>query len=290
MKKSIILSCVLALALVGTLYSLPKVVVNTKAKEVDNGKTEIAAAPGASAPAAPVSGAASPETSTGMHDGATLSSEQQKNIDQLRSGFNQASGKDKITAGLKLSDTFAKLQKFDSAARYAETVAELSPSVENITRAGDRYYEAYGFAVDDAKAKNLGIKTREFYGKAIEKNPGLLAAKANMAMTYVNTENPMSGILMLREVLDTDPTNELALFNLGILSMRSNQYSKAADRFRQILTNNPENTKAKFYLGLTLVELGKKDEARKVLAEVKKEEKDPVIQQAIVELQERLDN
>ena len=285
MKKSIILSCVLALALVGTLYSLPKVVVNTKAKEVDNGKTEIAAAPGASAPAAPASG-----TSTGMHDGATLSPEQQKNVDQLRSGFNQASGKDKITAGLKLSDTFAKLQKFDSAARYAETVAELSPSIENITRAGDRYYEAYGFAVDDAKAKSLGIKTREFYGKAIEKNPGLLAAKANMAMTYVNTENPMSGILMLREVLDTDPTNELALFNLGILSMRSNQYSKAADRFRQILTNNPENTKAKFYLGLTLVELGKKDEARKVLAEVKKEEKDPVIQQAIVELQERLDN
>ena len=290
MKKSIILSCVLALALVGTLYSLPKVVVNTKAKDVDNGKTEIAAAPGASAPNAPTSGAATPETSTGMHDGATLSPEQQKNVDQLRSGFNQASGKDKITAGLKLSDTFAKLQKFDSAARYAETVAELSPSIENITRAGDRYYEAYGFAVDDAKAKSLGIKTREFYGKAIEKNPGLLAAKANMAMTYVNTENPMSGILMLREVLDTDPTNELALFNLGILSMRSNQYSKAADRFRQILTNNPENTKAKFYLGLTLVELGKKEEARKVLAEVKKEEKDPVIQQAIVELQERLDN
>jgi tetratricopeptide (TPR) repeat protein len=290
MKKSIILSCVLALALVGTLYSLPKVVVNTKAKEVDNGKTEVAAASGASAPAAPASGAASSETSSGMHDGATLSPEQQKNVDQLRSGFNQASGKDKIAAGLKLSDTFAKLQKFDSAARYAETVAELSPSIENITRAGDRYYEAYGFAVDDAKAKSLGTKTREFYGKAIEKNPGLLAAKANMAMTYVNTENPMSGILMLREVLDTDPTNELALFNLGILSMRSNQYSKAADRFRQILTNNPENTKAKFYLGLTLVELGKKDEARKVLAEVKKEEKDPVIQQALIELQERLDN
>jgi tetratricopeptide (TPR) repeat protein len=285
MKKSIILSCVLALALVGTLYSLPKVVVNTKAKEVDTGKSEVAAAPGASAPAASAS-----KTSSPMHDGATLSPEQQKNVDQLRSGFNQASGKDKIAAGLKLSDTFAKLQKFDSAARYAETVAELSPSIENITRAGDRYYEAYGFAVDDAKAKSLGIKTREFYGKAIEKNPGLLAAKANMAMTYVNTENPMSGILMLREVLDTDPTNELALFNLGILSMRSNQYSKAADRFRQILTNNPENTKAKFYLGLTLVELGKKDEARKVLAEVKKEEKDPVIQQALIELQERLDN
>ncbi|GLU54223.1 tetratricopeptide repeat protein [Dyadobacter frigoris] len=285
MKKSIILSCVLALALVGTLYSLPKVVVNTKAKEVDTEKSQAATAPGASAPATPAS-----ETPSKMHDGATLSPEQQKNVALLRSGFNQATGKDKIAAGLKLSDTFAKLQKFDSAASYAEKVARLSPSVENITKAGDRYYEAYGFAVDDAKAKSLGNKTREFYGKAIEKNPGLLAAKANMAMTYVNTENPMQGILMLREVLDTDPTNELALFNLGILSMRSNQYSKAADRFRQILTNNPANTKAKFYLGLTLVELGNKDEARKVLAEVKKEEKDPVIQQALIELQERLDN
>lgn len=285
MKKSIILSCVLALALVGTLYSLPKVVVNTKAKEVDTEKSEVAAAPGASAPTTPAS-----ETPSNAHDGATLSPEQQKNVALLRSGFNQATGKDKIAAGLKLSDTFAKLQKFDSAASYAEKVAQLAPSVENITKAGDRYYEAYGFAVDDAKAKSLGNKTREFYGKAIEKNPGLLAAKANMAMTYVNTENPMAGILMLREVLDTDPTNELALFNLGILSMRSNQYSKAADRFRQILTNNPANTKAKFYLGLTLVELGNKDEARKVLAEVKKEEKDPVIQQALIELQQRLDN
>ncbi|WP_254562385.1 tetratricopeptide repeat protein [Dyadobacter diqingensis] len=285
MKKSIILSCVLALALVGTLYSLPKVVVNTKAKEVDTEKSEVAAAPGASASATPA-----PETPSNMHDGATLSPEQQKQVEQQRSGFNQASGKEKIAAGLKLSDTFAKLQKFDSAARYAELVAQLSPSVENVTKAGDRYYEAYGFAVDEAKAKTLGSKTREYYGKAIEKNPGLLAAKANMAMTYVNTENPMQGILMLREVLDTDPTNELALFNLGILSMRSNQYSKAADRFKQILTNNPNNTKAKFYLGLTLVELGKKEEARKVLAEVKKEEKDPVIQQAIVELQARLDN
>lgn len=281
MKKSILLSCVLAVALVGTLFSLPKVVVNTKGKEVDTEKSAESSAPPKEAATAP---------STNSHDGATLSPEQLKAVDQLRSGFIKASEKDKAAAGLKLSNKFAELQKFDSAAFYAEKVALLNPSVENLVRTGDRYYEAYGFAVDDQKAKNLGLKTREYYQKAIDQNPGLLAAKANMAMTYVNTENPMQGILMLREVIETDPTNELALFNLGILSMRSNQYSKAADRFKQILTNNPGNTKAKFYLGLTLVELGKKEEARKVLAEVKEEEKDPVIQQAIGELEGRLNN
>jgi len=282
MKKSIILSCVLAVALVGTLFSLPKVVVNNKGKEVESEK--------AAGKTASAKEAAPTEPSANSHDGATLSPEQQKVVDQLRSGFNQAEQKDKFAAGLKLSNKFGELQKFDSAALYAEKIAVMMPSAENLLRAGDRYYEAYGFAVDDQKAKDLGTKTREYYQKAIELNPGLLAAKANMAMTYVNTENPMQGILMLREVLDTDPTNELALFNLGILSMRSNQYSKAADRFKQILTNNPANTKAKFYLGLTLVELGNKEEARKILAQVKKEEKDPVIQQAIGELEERLNN
>lgn len=282
MKKSILLSCVFAVALVGTLFSLPKVVVNNKGKEMEKEGSQSAAA----APAT----ASAPESSPKSHDGAVLSPDQQKMIDQLRNGFNQAVEKEKVNAGIKLSDEFAKLQKLDSAAFYAEKVAILSPSVDNLVRTGDRYYEAYGFAVDEQKAKNLGIKTREYYQKAIDQNPGLLAAKANMAMTYVNTENPMQGILMLREVIDADPTNELALFNLGILSMRSNQYSKAADRFRQILTNNPANTKAKFYLGLSLVELGDKEQARKVLSEVKKEEKDPVIQQAIGELEDRLNN
>jgi len=280
MKKSIFLSCVLAVALVGTLFSLPKVVVNTKGKEVGNERSQSQAA----------ATVAAPDSSVQSHDKATISPDQQKIVDQLRSGFEQAGDKDKAAAGLKLSDKFAQLQKFDSAAFYAEKAALLSPSIENFVRTGDRYYEAYGFAIEDQKAKNLGAKTREYYQKALDQNPGLLAAKANMAMTYVNTENPMQGILMLREVIDTDPTNELALFNLGILSMRSNQYSKAADRFRQILTNNPANTKAKFYLGLTLVELGDKEQARKVLSEVKKEEKDPVIQQAIGELEGRLNN
>jgi tetratricopeptide (TPR) repeat protein len=279
MNKSILLSCVFSVALVGTLFSLPKVVVNTKGKDVENERSQPAAA----------STEKAPETST-KHDGAALTPDQQKTVDRLRSGFNQANAKDKISSGLQLSDEFAKLQKFDSAAFYAEKVAILAPTAENILRTGDRYYEAYGFAVDDQKAKNLGAKTREYYQKALDQNPGLLAAKANMAMTYVNTENPMQGILMLREVIDTDPTNELALFNLGILSMRSNQYSKAADRFRQILANNPANTKAKFYLGYTLVELGDKEQARKVLADVKKEEKDPDIQLAIGELEERLNN
>ncbi|WP_353722098.1 hypothetical protein [Dyadobacter sp. 676] len=102
MKKSILLSCVLAVALVGTLFSLPKVVVNNKGKDVDKERSQSATAANATAPAAT-------ESASGSHDGAALTPDQQKVVDQLRSGFNQAGDKDKVAAGIRLSDEFAKL-------------------------------------------------------------------------------------------------------------------------------------------------------------------------------------
>ena len=276
MKKSFWIILVLAFGLVGLLYSLPKVVVNSKSE-------------GVAAEAADQPKEAASADSAEKHSSSTLTPEQTKQISELRQRFlGETKPEQRYQAAVALSDAFSSFQKFDSAAYYAGTAAEIAPSVESWLRAGDRYYEAFGFVMEEAKSSEFGEKTRSFYQKALKENPTLLAAKANMAMTYVNTPSPMQGIMMLREVLDADPTNELALFNLGILSMRSNQYSKAVDRFKQILVNNPANTKAQFYLAVSLVELGKSEEARKVLTEVKQKEKDPTIQQAIAELEQRL--
>lgn len=274
MKKSTIIIGVCAISLIGILYSLPKVVVDAKAK--DNGlegqTTEAIAA----------------EEGPSAHATTSLTDDQLKTVNSIKEALSTDNKEQKAITFLKLSDTFFKFQRFDSSAVYAEKAAEIFPSTENFLRAGDRYYEAFGFALNGGKAKHLGEKTREYYQKALDQDPTLLLAKANMAMTYVSTDTPMQGIMMLREVLDTDPTNEVALFNMGILSMNSNQYSKAVERFSQIVKNNPNNTKAKFYLGVSLIETGKKDEAKKVLAEVKKQEKDPAIQEAIKELEQRL--
>lgn len=280
MNKSIVIVSVLAFALMGTLYSLPKIVVNTKSQEVTTEQ-------GTEQGEATAEGSQGSETNEN-HSNQALTLDQQKEIDPLKDRYYQATSDDKTAAAIQLSELFGKYQKFDSAAFYAEQVALLKPSLENNLRAADRYYDAYGFSVDEAKSKGLGEKTRVYYQKALDQNPELLSAKANMAMTYVNTASPMQGIMLLREVLDADPTNELALFNLGILSMRSNQYTKAVERFKQILQNHPSNTKAQFYLGVSLVELGRDEEASKVLSEVKQKETDPVIQQAIGELEKRI--
>ena len=70
--------------------------------------------------------------------------------------------------------------------------------------------------------------------------------------------------------------------------MRSNQYAKAVERFKQLVSTNPKNSKAAFYLGVSLLQLGKKEEAKTILAKVKANEKDPAIQSAIRELEQEL--
>lgn len=283
MNKPVLLVVLLAAFLTVGLYTLPTVVVQNENKQIGEGNT-------AQTPGSNQSGTDSTEmagSSSTVHE-KPLSAEQQNQLETLQSEFAKSSSDQKEAVGVKLIDLLRDVTRYDSAAYYAGILAQAQPTEKSLLRAGDSYFEAYTFAVDAKKTTFLGEKTRDFYGQALAKNPGLLSAKANMAMTYVNTDNPMQGIMLLREVIKQDPTNELALFNLGLLAMRSNQHEKAVERFRQILVNNPSSRKAQFYLGISLAEAGQKEEARQVLAQVKKQEKDPQILAAVREYEERL--
>jgi predicted Zn-dependent protease len=292
MNKSVLFVIVLAAALTVGLYTRPKVVVRNENKQLGavNSGGHATQTPGAARSGADSLNVASKENGTDpsvIHE-KPVSPAQQKQITTLETEFASASPAQKEIVGGKLIALFREATRYDSAAHYAELIAIAQPNERNLLRAGDEHFEAYTFAVDEKKTAMLGQKTRELYEQALAKNPNLLSAKANMAMTYVNTDTPMKGIMLLREVLKQEPTNELALFNLGLLSMRSNQYERAIERFRQILVNNPTSRKAQFYLGISLAEAGQKAEAKQVLAQVKKQEKDPQILAAVREYEERL--
>ena len=287
MKASTILVIASTITLSAGLYFLPTSVVQNATKQLGN-------APGGRSTGTPVADSLNVVANTGTKSEADvqhnepLTPDQQKKAEGLRNRYVAAPTTARKPIAEQLITFFRSVNRFDSAAYYAGEIARIDPTERANLRAGDQYFEAYGFAIAEQKAAHLGEQTRFFYQKALAQNPGLLAAKANMAMTYVNTQTPMQGIMMLREVLQQDPTNELALFNLGMLSMRSGQYSKAIERFRQILVNDPANRRAQFYLGVSLVETNQKSEAKTVLAEVKASEKDPQILAAIKELEERM--
>ena len=58
-------------------------------------------------------------------------------------------------------------------------------------------------------------------------------------MTYLSSASPMQGITMLREVLAEIRKMNLALFNMGMLSIQSGQYDRAVERLDELVRLTP---------------------------------------------------
>ena len=93
-------------------------------------------------------------------------------------------------------------------------------------------------------------------------------AKTQEAIALVNGQDPMRGIMMLREILEEDPNNVEAHWHLGLFSVQSGQYDKALGRFQKVLELDSVNfPDAWFYLGRTYATL---DSNAQAIASLKK--------------------
>jgi tetratricopeptide (TPR) repeat protein len=266
------------------LYSLPKVIIDKDKKNNFSGTA-----------AANRDKAAGGEDHTGHghaegegHDEANAAHveatpKQLNELAALRKEYRQANNEaTRLKLANDLAGKFAEASKYDSAGYYYEQVAAIRPGEKIFQKAADQYFEAFSFAATPDRAQELGLKARNLYDKVLKNNPTNLDAKTNMAMTYIAMgEAPMQGINLLREVIATDPNNEKALFNLGILSIQSGQYDKAIERFRHLTQLNPEHVQGTFYLAVSLAESGNKAEAKQVFFKARKLDADPGFQASV---------
>ena len=81
------------------------------------------------------------------------------------------------------------------------------------------------------------------------------------ALKLIESNNPMEGVFMLRKILEKEPKNKEALFNLGVLSIQSKQYNKAIERFNQLLIIDSLDKRAYLHLGISNFKLGNEEEA-----------------------------
>jgi tetratricopeptide (TPR) repeat protein len=176
-----------------------------------------------------------------------------------------------------------KISLFDSAAYYLAVEAEQNPTLGHNLAAADAYYEASVFAINPAKASAASAKAQKYYELVLKEDPKNTDVKAQLAMTYVTTVNPMQGITMLREVLEQNPNHAKAIENLGLLSVQSGQYDKAVVRFEKLIELKPNDVSAHLYLGVSYKELGAKDKARKQLEFVFDNATDPALKEAAKE-------
>lgn len=258
MLKTRILLVVASAIVIWLIFLLPKVVVDNDSSMAGNPSDSTAKQPATHA-AAPSEVLSEIRNLRHQFDGSTANEKNAIFADSLASLYNQA--------GL-----------FDSAAWFAERATTFFNTDESLLKAGNAFYEAYTFAMDREKQKALAEKTRELYGKVLEKNPKNLEVKTKMAMTYLSSQSPMKGIAMLREVLADDPKNDLALFNMGMLSVQSGQYDKAVEWLEKLGGVNDKHLQGQLLLGVAYMNLGQKEKARQQFEKVKKMDKDPSVQ------------
>jgi tetratricopeptide (TPR) repeat protein len=260
MVKTRILLVIGSAIVIWLIFLLPKVVVDNEAVLQENTNE---------------STPQSPEVHT------QVPPEIQEEIHRLRDQMGERLPKEKnaIFAD-SLANLYGEAGKFDSAAWFAEEASKFFNTAESWIKAGDHYYQAYSFALDQARQNQLAEKAREFFKKVLDANPKNLEVKTKLAMTYLS-DSPMQGVLMLREVLTEDPKNELALLNMGMLSIQSGQYERAVERLEELIKINPNHAQGHLLLGIALMNTGQKERARQQFENVKQMDKDPAVQATV---------
>lgn len=171
----------------------------------------------------------------------------------------------KGVAGLHALDSLVKFwdasKRPDIAAVYSEKMAVVKNSKDAWDYAGRRYYSAAGFVKPEGRPE-LYSSAADCFNKALAIDPGDLEIKTNLAACYVEgSSDPMKGITMLLEVVESDPNNVNAIWQLGMFSMKSGQFDKAVARFKKITEIAPSNVEVYLYLAEAYEKAGDKQNA-----------------------------
>ena len=131
---------------------------------------------------------------------------------------------------------------------YAEKIADISNTEDAWGIAGTTNYLALTNADSDEHRKYAKEKAISALEKAISLNPSNVDHQINKALCFVESDAPMQGIMMLRGISEEHPENIPAQIQLGRLSIRTNQWEKALERFEKVLSLDPGNKEAHCYL------------------------------------------
>ena len=118
--------------------------------------------------------------------------------------------------------------------------------------------------INDKTRQFCGSQAEKAYQAAISLAPTNPEHRINLALTYTDnpqSDNPMKGILMLRELEEKFPGEPKVYLTLAQLAIRTNQYERAAERLRKAVALAPDNPDAVCNLAKVLETLNRSEES-----------------------------
>jgi predicted Zn-dependent protease len=217
---------------------------------------------------------------------AQLTEDQRTRLAQLENSVVRGNVKD------QKADIYRQIAAFyrDSAhlllpyAYYTGQAAKLENSEKSLTFAARFFLENARKQDDEGLKKWMANESKELFEKALVIDPGNDSLKVGLGSCYIFgniADNPMQGIMMIREVAERDPNNMYAQLMLGIGGLMSGQLDRAIERLSVVTTKEPNNLEAKIMLAETYERKGDKQNAVKWYESVKSQINNPEIVQEI---------
>ena len=173
---------------------------------------------------------------------------------------------------------------FEPYAWYTGEAAKLENSEKSLTFAAHLFLDNLMTEGEPAMQNWLASQAKVLFDQALSINPANDSSKIGLGACYLFgniSDNPMQGILKIREVVEKDPGNVFGQMMLGLGSKKSCQYDKAIERFLNVLKVDPENLDAIFNLAESYDIHNEKANAIKWYEEAKKRVAIPEAKQAL---------
>lgn len=125
---------------------------------------------------------------------------------------------------------------------------------------GDERYK-YSFGVEERRLKSLRVATgdgRNIGGKLDKRSLKFVVEKS---LEHFRADRDAQAEKGLRQVVDTDPLNEEALYTLGRIVAKRGAHAAAIKLFRKLLSAHPRSSRTWFRLARSLQEKGRFGEA-----------------------------
>ncbi|MFM2393693.1 MAG: hypothetical protein RLZZ546_1675 [Bacteroidota bacterium] len=130
------------------------------------------------------------------------------------------------------------------AGHYAEEIALKKNTEDSWSIAGTTYSLGLKTSKTEKDKDFCREKAINAFEKATSLNPSNISHRINSAICYTEhplKDNPMQGILMLRELNTKYPDNISVINQLARLAIKTNQIDRAIERLNQALKLDPKN-------------------------------------------------
>ena len=223
------------------------------------------------------------ESSGELHS-FNMSNEDAAAITSLKNFTKGEISENYISFADSLARYYLKYGFLDSAKNVTTRFLKRDSSLQTQKKAAALLYASYERASNMKEAAVYALEARKVLTLITQREVDNLSAKTKLAMTLVTTENPMSGIMLLREVLEKDPENREAILSLGLLSIQSGQYERGVERFEKLIALKEDDYEAMLYMGVCLLEINKPEVSSELFTRiVAAEDADPALKSAAAE-------